>query len=215
MKHIITYEGLCKVSLGVMLEDYVPLYLPWVNKRIGIEGTLLRPPYTEQAGREWVRSFSGLNGSQEVFAVLLHGKQRKKMPYRYVGHMGIHDINLRNGFATTGSVIGDPRGRTGGCGTEAKLLLMYHAFKVLGLRKLISGAKYWNGASMGHLIKCGYKVVGRYHRHHLHEGKHIDECLLEVFREDWEPIWQQYQETKQLPKLTLEQRELVKKETSS
>ncbi len=39
MKHVITYEGKVQVALGLMQEEYVSLFLPWVNRRIGIGGT--------------------------------------------------------------------------------------------------------------------------------------------------------------------------------
>jgi RimJ/RimL family protein N-acetyltransferase len=215
MKHVIAYPGLVGASLGIMQEEYVDTFLPWPNKRIGIEGTLLRPPYTRNNFLEWLREIEKQKGSQELFAVLQHTGTAKRKTYRYVGHMGLHAISLAHGFAATGSVIGDARGRGNGCGTEAKLLLEYHAFMVLGLRKLTSGAKVFNGNSIGHLMKCGYKPIGRWSKHHLHEGTHVDEVLLEVFREDWEPIWERYQATKELPHLTEEQRKIVAELTTS
>jgi RimJ/RimL family protein N-acetyltransferase len=215
MKHIIAYEGLVNVSLGLMQEDYVSQFLPWPNRRIGIEGTRLRPPYSLASGIEWVHGLDKQKGSNEVFAILLHTGTTKKRTYQYVGHTGLHDINWPNGIAKTGSVIGNSKARGQGCGTEAKLLLEYHAFMVVGVRKITSEAKVFNGASIGHLIKCGYKLVGRRHAHHFHEGAYVDEILFEVFREDWEPIWEQYQTTKTLPRLTDAQRALVKEITGT
>ncbi len=208
MKHVFVYKGKVRVALGLMQEEYIPLFLPWANWRIGIEGTLLRPPYSLASGIEWVRGLDKAKGKNEVFAVLLR-TEAKRESYRYVGHMGVHNVQWPDGFATTGSVIGAKEARGHGVGTEAKLLLMYHSFMVLGLRKLISRVKVFNTQSAGHLIKCGYKPVGRFHKHNLHDGEYIDEILLEVFREDWEPIWEQYQTTGALPHLSDEQRMFV------
>lgn len=212
MQHIISYEGKVKVSLGLMQEEYIPLFLPWANWRVGIEGTLLRPPYTLVSGVEWVRGLDR-NKGHEVFAILLRTTTEGGQSYQYVGHMGIHNIQWPHGFATTGSVIGVAGVQGQGLGTEAKLLILYHAFMVVGLRKLTSTVKSFNAKSMGHLIKCGYKLVGRYRKHHLHEGAFVDELLFEIFREDWEPIWETYQKTGTLPKLTDGQRALVSGET--
>jgi RimJ/RimL family protein N-acetyltransferase len=215
MKHDLAYEGKVQVALGRMKEEYVPLFVPWVNWRIGVEGTLLRPPYSLESGIEFVRGLEKSKGVDEAFAVLVRTNGRKKRTYRYVGHMGIHGIKWPDGFGSTGSVIGDRSAQGRGVGTEAKLLLMYHAFMILGLRKLTSSVKIFNLQSAGHLIKCGYKSCGRFRRHHLHEGAHIDELLFEAFREDWEPIWKEYQRTSVLPKLTNEQRENLIALTSS
>ena len=197
-----------------MQEEYMKAYIQWPNKRIGIDGTLQRPPYSLAMGQEWVRALDSKKGQDEVFAILLHDDTGKERRYRYVGHTGLHRIHFPDAWASTGSVIGDPKGREGGTGTEAKLLLQKHAFKVLGVRKLVSNVKGWNAPSLGHLIKCGYKIVGRYSKHIFHEGTFVDEILLECFREDWEPIWQKYEETKTLPKLTAKQRALVSKQTT-
>lgn len=215
MKHIIVYEGLVHISLGLVQGEYIRLYLPWVNKRIDVEGTTLRPPYSLQSGIEWVRSLDKEKGKNEVFAILLHTKSDARKAYRYIGHMGVHDIQWPAGIGVTGSVIGAPNGRGRGRGTEAKLLLMYHSFMVLGLRKLTSSVKAFNGNSLGHLLKCGYKPVGRFTAQILHEGTFVDEILLEVFREDWEHIWNGYQKTKTLPKLTDEQCAYVRETTSA
>ena len=85
----------------------------------------------------------------------------------------------------------------------------------MGLRKIVSSVKAWNAPSLGHLVKCGYTVVGRYRRHVLHEGVLVDEILLEVFPEDWEPIWDAYNKSGVLPKLSPDQRALVARETSA
>jgi len=215
MKHIIAYEGKVKTALGLMQEEYISLFLPWANRRVGIEGTNLRPPYAMSNGVEWVRKLEKDKGKHEVFAVLVRTTGAEQEPYQYVGHMGMHNIQWPNGCATTGSVIGadDARGR--GVGTEAKLLLLYHSFMVVGLRKIISTVKAFNSQSAGHLIKCGYHFAGRYRQHFFHEGRFVDELHFEIFKEDWEPVWDRYQETGILPKLTDEQRALISKETSS
>ena len=212
IKHVIAYEGIL-VSLGVMQESYMEEFTIWANKRVGIEGTLLRPPYSLEGGREWVRNLEKTKGQHEIFAVLGRTQHTKHVTHRYVGHMGIHDITWPHGFAKTGSVIGAEEGRGRGYGTEAKLLLMHHAFHILGLRKMWSTVKSFNAPSMGHLMKCGYEPCGRLSAHHFHEGRYEDEIILQVFRERWEPIWKKYRETKRLPKLTDEQRTLITEET--
>ncbi len=132
-----------------------------------------------------------------------------------MGHTGIHHVEWPHGIGSTGSLIGVPDAQGKGIGTEAKLLLLYHAFMILGLRKITSFVKSFNARSAGHLMKCGYKPVGRYHKHHLHEGAYVDEIHFEVFREDWEPIWNTYQRDGAQPRLTEEQRAFLVRECST
>ena len=206
MKHVIAYKGVCGTSLGLMQEAYASSFVPWINWRIGVEGTQQRPPMSFEMGRQWVRELDQKKGSSEVFAVLT---QKGKRAHRFVGQMGVANISWPNGVGSTGSIVGEPSARGRGVGTEAKLLLLYHAFNVLGLRKLTSHVKSFNGPSLGHLLKCGYKIVGCHRKQDFHEGAFVDEYLLEVFRGDWEPIWAVYQETKTLPTLSQSARERI------
>ncbi len=215
MDHIIAYQGKISVSLGLMQKEYVPNFVPWINQRIGIEGTLQRPPYSEAQGIEWVKNLDTSKGTHEVFAILTQERRNGEFIYTYVGHTGIHYIGWPDGVASTGSIIGSVETQGRGLGTEAKLLLLYHAFMVLGLRKMTSKVKAFNAKSVGHLMKCGYKMVGVSHKHHFHEGKYVDVFHFEVFREDWEPIWYAYQKDGVLPRLTDTERAFLKRECVS
>lgn len=200
MQHYIAYEGNA-VALAALQDDYVPFIARAINRRVGLEGTMQRGPYDPALGKEWIERLRRSRGTDEVFAVL------KKVDgnWIYSGNTGIHAITWPNGTGTTGSMIFDQEHRGAGEGTEAKLLLLYHAFRVLGLRKIRSTVKAFNAPSLGHLLKCGYQIVGRYRQECFHEGSYVDEILLEVFPEDWEPIWSAYQDGN-LPRLSDEQR---------
>lgn len=208
MDHLIAYEGFVQTALAAMSESYVPLFAPHVNRRIGIDGTMQRPPYTIESGLAWVREMKQ-DGKNEVFAIL---KRSPSGQYSYIGHTGIHKIRWPNAIGESGTMISVPEGRGCGCGTEAKLLLLYHAFTALGLRKMSSRVKAFNAASLGHLLKCGYKIVGRRKEEDYHFGSFVDEILVEVFQDDFWPIWEMYRSRSELPTLTLEQRETIGKE---
>lgn len=202
MADYIVYQG-GKVSLGVMVREYIPLFTKHANDLSITRGILMRPPVTLEDEYDWFDRIAKRSETQQVFAILLNETDTK---YRYIGHTGLHNIGWPDGIATTGSVIVDKTLHGSGCGTEAKLLLLYHAFYVKGLRKVCSEVKAFNGNSYGHLLKCGYRPIGRRKAHHFHEGNFVDDILFEVFREDFDPIWKQYKETGELPKLTEEQR---------
>lgn len=214
MSEIVVYKGLRNVSLGVMQEHHVQPFTVWANQR-GIEGTMLRPPYTPSSGLAWLQGFDK-RANEDIFALLIHVLSGGQESYRYIGHTGLHDIRWPDGFGTSGTIMADPAARAQkGLGAEAKLLLLNHAFCVRGLRKVISAVKAFNGPSLGHLLKCGYRVVGRYANHHFHKDTYVDGLVLEVFRDDWEPIWDAYQSRGTLPRLTDEQRAYVQQIVNS
>lgn len=208
--HYPIHRGLVHVSLGAMRREYIPLFMQGANDPEVMRGVILQPPVTLEAELAWYDMM--VQKSDVIFAILLHEQGNK---YRYIGHTGLHGITWPNGFATTGTIIVEKACFGKGYGTEAKLLLLYEAFRNRGLRKICSHVKAFNGNSWGHLLASGYQQVGRRKSHHFRDGTFVDDIEFEVFREDWEPIWKKYQETKSLPRLTDEQRELLQKETGS
>ena len=210
----IAYEGLCRVSLAALQSSHGPSTVTSINKRVDINGTMQRAPYDPQGFEDWLSSLRNSRGKDEVFAVLKHLDADDVRTYEHIGNAGIHGIKWPDGYGTTGSMLFEPQKRGNGEGTEAKLLMLYHCFTILGLRKVCSSVKSFNAPSLGHLLKCGFKIVGRRKAHDYHEGNFVDEILLEVFPHEWKPIWEKYQKTGTLPKLTSEQRELVNKETN-
>lgn len=210
--HYPIHHGVGHVSLGAMRREYIPLFTKGANDPEVMRGVILRPPVTLEAEFAW---YDGLVTKNDlIFAILLHEKDEKGVVigYRYIGHTGLHSITWPDGCATSGTIIADKSCFGKGYGTEAKLLLLYEAFRNRGLRKVCSDVKAFNGNSWGHLLACGYKQVGRRKAAHFHNGGFVDRVSFEVFREEWEPIWVAYQETKTLPRLTDEQRTLLQKE---
>lgn len=210
--HYIAYEG-SRIALAAMQREYIPLFMPHANNLLITRGTLMRPPFTLEDEYAFYDRICKKNGTDEIFAILYRENPDDSSTYRYIGHTGLHRISWPDATATTGSIIIDTSLHGKGCGTEAKLLLLHHAFFVRGLRKVCSEVKAFNGNSWGHLLKCGYKAIGRRRAHHFHEGAYVDDILFEVFREDFEPISHMYKETGELPSLTQKQRKTLKKET--
>lgn len=210
---IIVYEGI-NVSLGVLEKWHITHYLPYINRRLSIEGTMQRGPYTEDMGLEWLKSQQEKREKNEVFAVYRHDDSGEERQYVYIGNTSLHDINREHSYATSGSMLFSFDDQGKGLGTEAKLLLLYHAFRVLGLRKVNSDVKAFNAKSLGHLIKTGFKIIGRREKHHFHDGDFVDNILLEIFRDSWEKIWARYKADGTLPKLTKKEHKRIEKETN-
>jgi len=105
---------------------------------------------------------------------------------RLVGGTGIHEIDWKNGFGTTGTVIGDKTAWGKGLGRELMQLRAEYAFTQLPLRKLKSAYLEGNDASARAQKAAGYKEVGRWTADFFIDGKWVDHVLTELLREDWE-----------------------------
>ena len=198
-----------RVQLGAMKREYLERLVPWANDLEATGGLRLNPPVMYEHEVEWFDSLPKAR-NQEVFAILVKDDSAEG-EYQYVGHTGLHNIHFPSAHATSGTFIGDPKARGRGIGKIAKLLLLHHAFHHAGLRKVVSDVKSFNLASIGHLIACGYKVVGVQRDHYFHEGDFVDRVILEIHRADFEPIWGKYQRTERAPSLSVKQKKRIAK----
>lgn len=213
MEHVLVYHGKIS-SLALMQEEYGELYIPAINQ-LGEEmaGAYINPPFFPTQFKEYIEYLRKNKSKEQVFAILKHENVNEVASYRYVGQVGIHSMKWPDGVGITGFLIIDPSCHRIGIGTEAQLNMLYHGFNRLGLRKITANAKAFNGNSLGCLLKCGYKICGSYSRHVHHNGSYVDEILLEVFPENFRPVWERYKATGELPKLTSEQRDVLEKRT--
>lgn len=210
-KHFPVYVGLGNVALGALQGSYSRAITEGINRDKAIVGTRLRGPYMPQNANEFIARMKDSHGKDEVFAIL---KKIGRTPhYEFAGLAGVHHATWPEGHAELGIVIYKDEHRSG-TGSEAMALLIQHAFGAMHLNKVYASVKSFNAPSLGHLIKCGFTIVGRYKNHHRHGDGYTDEIHLELFKDEWKPIWEQYQKEHKLPSLTDEQRELVAKETS-
>ncbi len=104
---------------------------------------------------------------------------------RIVGGTSIVQIDWKNGFGTTGTVIGDKTAWGKGVGRELMQLRAGYAFTQLPLRKLKSGYLEGNVASARAQKAAGYKEVGRWKGDRFIDGEWTDHVLTELLREDW------------------------------
>lgn len=203
---ILVYRG-SNVALGPVLKEHVPFITRWANDPVATAGVLLTPPVLRETEEEWFEGLKKRKDTDVLFSVYV----RDGETWKFVGTTGIHRITWPDARGSSGTLIGDTSVHGSGCGTEAKLWLLHHAFRVLGLRKVTSEVKEFNGNSLGHLLRCGYQIVGRRRKQHFHDGAYVDEVLLEIFREEFEPLWDAYRAQQRLPQLTDELRAVVTK----
>jgi len=163
-------------------------YWRWINDSSITRYLTTYLPMTYQQEEEW---FDKLGSRQNDISFAIDTVKERKL----IGAMRLFDINWKNRTATTGAFIGDKDYWGKGYGTDAKLILLEYAFNTLNLRKINSSVMVYNERSLRYCLRCGYKEEGRLISQVYRFGKYWDEILLAVFKEDWEKIWDLYQET--------------------
>jgi RimJ/RimL family protein N-acetyltransferase len=105
---------------------------------------------------------------------------------RAIGVTGIHDIDQRNGWATTGTIIGERSQRGKGFGSEVVQLRTDYAFRELNLQRLETESLAENVGMHRCLEKVGYQKIGTRRRRLWRNGAYHDSFLFELLKEVWE-----------------------------
>lgn len=142
----------------------------------------------EMEEEDWFNSLPKKKDINRVCSIVL------KETHEVIGTIGLHQIDWIDRTALTGTFIGKEELLGKGLGTEAKMLWLKYAFLTLNLRQIYSGAHAFNGRSIKYSQKCGYKEIARFPNRTFRDGKYHDRVFLMVTREDWEPLWIEFEE---------------------
>lgn len=170
----------------------IPYFLRWFNDPEVRQYLGLYLPMTEAEENNWIDELYK-NQSRDIVLTIVDIKTDKP-----IGNMSIHEINSKNGTATTGATIGEKAFWNKGYGTEAKMLLLNYVFNSLNLRKVCSRVFDFNHRSLAYSKKCGYKIEGVLKKHNFKNGRYVDLVLMAVFREKWIPLWEKFRKAKGL-----------------
>ena len=155
--------------------DDAAVMITWFEDMEVTRFLLRRHPPSIDEEKEWLEKMA--RDPDHVLWVVEHKG-------RAVGVTGIHQINWRDGFGTTGTIIGDKSVWGKGLGRELMRVRARYAFSQLPLRKLKSAYLEGNDASARAQAAAGYREVGRHRMDMFVDGKWRDHILTEVLRED-------------------------------
>ncbi|MCU1264387.1 MAG: GCN5-related N-acetyltransferase [Acidobacteria bacterium] len=166
----------------------IPLFLKWGNdQELRLLSSERYLPVDEIQADEWLVGLHKQTDRLSLIICLNNG--------RAIGLVGLHKIDWKNRLAMTECIIGEKQFWSKGYGSEAKMLLLHHAFQTLNLRKIHATVYEFNKRSVAHNKKCGYKVEGVQRQHVFANGEYHNQVLMAVFREDWLPIWKSFLKT--------------------
>ncbi len=185
-----TYKGVIwskghKTLLRPVEKSDLPELRKWVNDIETRRFMLNSGPISEIMEERWLEKISVASPELHLAICLLDGT--------LLGTMSLHNVDMRHRHATTGSFIGPHEHRGKGYGQDAKMQLLNFAFNEMNLHKVMSRVLAFNKRSAAYSAKCGYKEEARLKEQTFRDGKWHDELILSVFREDWLPLWAEYQ----------------------
>lgn len=178
------------VFFGPVQREMVPLFQLWMNDfpvqaRIG---TPLPRPITLEDEEQWYASINDTT-SRVTFAV------HETTTGELIGTADLHNINLREGTAEYGVLIGRAAARGRGLGTEITQLTIDYGFTILGLHAIHLSVAEFNIAGRRAYEKAGFRECGRLREQRWYRGRRWDTVLMDCLASEFiSPVLDHYLE---------------------
>lgn len=111
---------------------------------------------------------------------------------KLIGLAFLNDIDLHNKTGHCPSLIGDKNYWGQGLATEARVLILHHAFFDRGLNRIWARILTDNIASIKMCEKTGYKKEGVLRQSRFKNGNFVDEYYYAVLKDDFMKILENY-----------------------
>lgn len=181
----ITFREGKKTVLRPLEEEDIDRLQKWINDPDVSRYLFAHKPMSRQEEEQWYHSLKDRD-SDIVFGIDTLDERH------FIGTMGIHEIRWKDRVAKTGALIGEKDYWGKGYGTDAKMVLLNYVFNTLNLRKISTTVLAFNERSLRYMKKTGHREIGRRKEEYFVEGAYRDEIYMEVFKEDWLSIWEEY-----------------------
>jgi len=174
-----------RIHLVIREENDANASVHWIND-YDVTRTLGRDyPQTLDMQREWASGRPQSN-TDFVFGIWLPEEQK------LIGTTGWHHVDARNHTAVFGLNIGDKTEWRKGYGTETVVQMLHYAFWRQNLRKVTLDVLGNNPGARALYERCGFRPIGILREHEFRDGRYVDRTIMELFREEWDPIFAAY-----------------------
>jgi RimJ/RimL family protein N-acetyltransferase len=158
----------------------LPTFVRWLADAETKRNLALRAPLSLAMEEKWFASLVERQGSGNYhFVICLVDSGRP------IGATDLRDIDLENGHAAFGIMIGEEKDRNRGYGTEALEAICDFGFGQLRLERIELDVYDGNPRAQRSYEKAGFRVEGRLRHAHFHDGEHVDVIRMAVLRDEW------------------------------
>ena len=159
----------------------LPLFVRWLGDAETKRHLALRSPISEAMEEKWFEQtveHQGRTSYHFVICLLDDG--------RPIGAADLRDIDLENGHADFGIVIGEKGEWNRGYGTEALEALCDFGFGQLRLERIALDVYAGNKRAQRSYEKAGFQLEGTLRHGHFSDGQFIDVLRMSLLRSEWE-----------------------------
>ena len=166
-----------KTCLRALEQDDLPHFVRWINDPETRRFMAIRFPLSMTEEENWWESFISRQGDY-IFAIEANDG-------RYIGNIGLHDIERENRRAMLGIIIGDKAYWGQGYGTDAIRAMVDWAFGYLNLNRISLTVYAYNERAIGCYLKCGFRHEGAMRQARYVDGQYYDELMMGILRDEF------------------------------
>jgi len=158
----------------------LPTFVRWLADAEVTHNLAIRSPISQAAEEKWFDQMTEKQGKEHYHFVicLIDGD-------RPIGATDLRDLDLENGNAGFGIVIGEKAEWNKGYGTETLQAICDFGFGQLRLERIYLEVYAANKAGQRAYQKAGFVTEGTLRNAHFADGKHVDAMIMSLLRDEW------------------------------
>jgi RimJ/RimL family protein N-acetyltransferase len=158
----------------------IPLFVRWLSDARTAEHLAIRSPIGLAMEERWFEDMLDHHGRDRWFFVIARLEDD-----RAVGSLDLNMLDLTNGSAGLGIVIGDPADTSQGYGSDAIRALLGFGFGELRLERIWLDV-YDDNARGRHVYdRLGFVQEGIFRRGLFRHGRFVDVHRMAILRDEW------------------------------
>jgi RimJ/RimL family protein N-acetyltransferase len=158
----------------------VPLFVRWLSDARTTEHLALRSPIGQALEERWFEDMLDHHGRDRWFFVICRLDDD-----RAVGAIDLHEMDLTNGGAGLGILIGDPADTAHGYGGDAIRALLDFGFGELRLERIWLDVYEDNARARNLYERIGFAHEATFRRGVYRRGRYDDVHRMAVLRGEW------------------------------
>jgi len=158
----------------------LPLFVEWLTDARTTRTLALRTPMSLAMEEGWFERLIEIQGREMWHFVICRADDG-----RPIGTMGLHDVDLLNGSASLGIVIGDPEDTGRGHGPDALHALVDFGFGELRLERIWLDVYAYNERARRVYERVGFVHEGTLRHGVYRDGDFHDVERMSILRDEW------------------------------
>ncbi len=153
----------------------------WLNDPEVIEGLIHITPLSSRDEENWYEQAMRRDKEERPMAI----EVRDGDGWRYVGNIGLLNLEWPARSAEFGIFIGDKSVWNKGYGTQAADLILQHGFQTLNLNRIYLHVFASNLRARRSYEKAGFILEGTLRQAVYRHGEYIDMLVMSILRSEW------------------------------